>query len=166
MSTNISLIGMPGAGKTVLGKELAERLGWKFVDTDRLIEEAVGSSLQELLDESGYIVVRQKEESSILSLQPEHCVIATGGSAVYSDKGMAHLKAHSTLVFLDIDLATVKTRIHNFGERGIASAKGQTLEMIFEERFPLYQQFADITLNNEGIEPEQAARKLVQRLNL
>ena len=166
MASNISLIGMPGAGKSVLGELLAARLDWEFIDTDRLIETRVGTGLQQLLDDQGYLAVRQIEETAILSLQPRRRVIATGGSAVYSEKGMAHLKERSTLVFLDIDLDTVRQRIHNFSERGIASAQDQTLEMIFAERYPLYQRYADIVLPNSTADPEQAIATLVEHLNL
>ena len=166
MNSNISLIGMPGAGKSVIGKLLAAQLSWQLIDTDRLIEDSVGTSLQQLLDEKGYLAVREIEEAAILSLEPHHTVISTGGSAVYSERGMAHLKSTSTLVFLDIDLATVKQRIHNFGERGIASAQDHSLEMIFAERYPLYQQYADITLPNSAADPAQAVATLVERLNL
>ena len=155
---------MPGAGKSVVGKALAAQLGWDFIDTDRQIEAAAGTSLQQLLEEQGYLALRAREAEHILSLSPARTVISTGGSAVYSEPGMTHLRNISTVVFLDIDLATVATRISNFGQRGIASAENQTLEMIFAERLPLYRKFADITLPNAAGSPELAVQQLVERL--
>ncbi len=164
MKTNVSLIGMPGAGKSVVGRGLADHLGWRFVDTDRLIEEREGAKLQGILDDAGYLAVRRLEEATILTLKLERCVIATGGSAVYSQSGMSHLQEMSTIVFLDIDLATVKQRVRNFDQRGIACAQDQTLEAIFAERYPLYRQYAEITLANSKSGPEQAVLALAEGL--
>lgn len=164
MTRNISLIGMPGAGKTVVGQALAAQLGWQCIDTDRLIEKDAGVSLQQLLNEQGYLALRQLEEAQVLSLSTSETVISTGGSVVYSQAGMRHLMDISTVVFLDIDLATVKRRIHNIDQRGIASAPDQSLHMIFEERYPLYQQYAQIRLPNGVGNAEQAASEILQHI--
>ena len=164
MTRNISLIGMPGAGKTVVGQALAAQLGWQCIDTDRLIEKDAGASLQQLLDDRGYLALRQLEEAQVLSLSTSESVISTGGSVVYSQAGMRRLMDISTVVFLDIDLTTVKRRIHNIDQRGIASAQDQSLDMIFEERFPLYRKYAQISLPNAEASAEQAVFEILRQL--
>ncbi len=155
---------MPGAGKTVVGQALAAQLGWQCIDTDRLIEKDAGASLQQLLDDRGYLALRQLEEAQVLSLSTSESVISTGGSVVYSQAGMRRLMDISTVVFLDIDLATVKRRIHNIDQRGIASAQDQSLDMIFEERFPLYRKYAQISLPNAEASAEQAVFEILRQL--
>lgn len=162
MKSSITLIGMPGAGKTVIGKLLATRLNLNFVDTDHLIEARYKTPLQSILNEKGYLALRQIEEQEILSIAPNNEVIATGGSAVYSDKAMSFLKRVSMLVFLDIDLETVRKRIHNFDQRGIARAPGQTIEMIFEERHTLYKKYADLQVSSAGNSPEEISNNIIE----
>lgn len=136
--SNISLIGMPGAGKSEVGRLLAAALGWQFIDTDRQLEATTGQSLQDLLNSRGYLALRELEEDHICSLAVQQTVIATGGSVVYSEPGMRHLQEISTVVYLETDLSAVEARVQNFEQRGIASARGHTLAMIFMERRPLY----------------------------
>jgi shikimate kinase len=165
MKSSITLIGMPGAGKTVIGKLLAAHLDLTFVDTDHLIEARYKTSLQNILDEKGYLALRNIEEQEILSIKPNHEVIATGGSAVYSEKAMAFLKEVSTLVFLDIDLETVRKRIHNFDKRGIARAPGQSIEMIFLERHALYMKFCDIQVSSAGNSPQKIVNTIMELIH-
>lgn len=155
---------MPGAGKSVVGLTLSAYLGWDLIDTDRQLEARTGTSLQQFLDDQGYQALRDLEEAHILALTPTRSVIATGGSAVYSEPAMAHLRRISTVVFLDIDLETVATRINNFAQRGIASAHNQTLDMIFAERLPLYRKFADLTLANASGSADCAVAEIACRL--
>lgn len=143
---------------------MAAQLGWQCIDTDRLIEKDAGASLQQLLDDRGYLALRQLEEAQVLSLSTSESVISTGGSVVYSQAGMRRLMDISTVVFLDIDLATVKRRIHNIDQRGIASAQDQSLDMIFEERFPLYRKYAQISLPNAEASAEQAVFEILRQL--
>lgn len=163
---NICLIGMPGAGKSEVGRFLATTLDWQFIDTDRQIEAAAGQSLQDLLNASGYLALRQREETHVCTLAPQHTIIATGGSVVYSEPGMRHLKKIATVVYLETDLTTVEARVRNFNQRGIASAQGQTLATIFNERYPLYQRFADYIVPNSSGTPEQAAKRIIDTLGL
>lgn len=145
---------------------MAAQLGWQCIDTDRLIEKDAGVSLQQLLDDQGYLALRQLEEAQVLSLSTSETVISTGGSVVYSKTGMRHLMNISTVVFLDIDLATVKRRIHNLDQRGIASAQDQSLELIFEERFPLYREYAQFSLPNAEGSAEQAVLEILSQLEV
>ena len=119
-----------------------------------------------MLDDQGYLALRQLEEAQVLSLSTSETVISTGGSVVYSQAGMRHLMDISTVVFLDIDLATVKRRIHNIDQRGIASAQDQSLDMIFEERFPLYCEYAQLSLPNAEGSAEQAVLEILSQLEV
>ena len=145
---------------------MAAQLGWQCIDTDRLIERDAGASLQQLLDDQGYLALRRLEEAQVLSLSTSETVVSTGGSVVYSQAGMRHLMDISTVVFLDIDLATVKRRIHNIDQRGIASARDQSLDMIFEERFPLYREYAQLSLPNAEGSAEQAVLEILSQLEV
>ncbi|MCP4553151.1 MAG: shikimate kinase [Bacteroidetes bacterium] len=127
MKPNLTLIGMPGAGKSTIGIILAKVLSFGFVDTDILIQINRQKSLQEIIDESDHLNLRKIEEEEILKINVENQVIATGGSAVYSEKAMTHLKAISKIVFLKVDYREITRRIHNFNTRGIARPNGQTL---------------------------------------
>jgi shikimate kinase len=119
-----------------------------------------------LLDDQGYLALRRLEEAQVLSLSTSETVISTGGSVVYSQAGMRHLMDISTVVFLDIDLATVERRIHNIDHRGIASAQDQSLDMIFEERFPLYREYAQLSLPNAEGSAEQAVLEILSQLEV
>nr|WP_282755678.1 shikimate kinase [Desulfuromonas thiophila] len=156
---NLTLIGMPGAGKSTLGVVLAKRLSLGFVDTDVLIQVNRGKALQQILDEAGYLELRRIEEEEILRLQVERHVIATGGSAVYSAAAMAHLQRLSTIVFLDVAFDEICRRIHNFDSRGIACAPGQSFAELYQERLLLYRRYAEITIDaNRGGQEELAER--------
>lgn len=146
---NIILIGMPGSGKSTVGVQLAKSLGLDFIDTDILIQTQEGRQLQDIQDNDGHIVLRAIEEQVILDLQADNVLISTGGSAVYSDKAMQHLKRMGTVIFLDVSVEELERRISGQGPRGIACSEGQTFNDIYQERMPLYRRYADITYNNE-----------------
>ena len=161
---HVILIGMPGAGKSTVGKFLARALAMKFIDTDTLIEERLGRSLQDIVNREGHLALREIEEETLLSFDPTRYVVATGGSAVYSRSAMEHLKVGGVTVFLDVDLETLESRIDDFGERGIARRPGQSFAELFDERYPLYTQYADITIHNAGLTPEAACDKIIAEL--
>lgn len=164
-ATCISLIGMAGAGKSTLGKALATQLKYHFIDTDTRIETTYGASLQALLEQEGYLGLRQREEACLLTLTAHDAVIATGGSAVYSTAGMAHLKALGSIVFLDVPLDEITRRVTNFANRGLACKPGQTFESLFNERYPLYQKAADITVVYSGQTVAQLCQQIIHTLN-
>lgn len=147
MKSNLTLIGMPGAGKSTIGIILAKVLTYGFIDTDVLIQINRQKSLQQILDESDYLNLRKIEEEEISKLNVTNHVIATGGSAVYSEAAMAHLQTISTIVFLEVDYEEIKRRIHNFATRGIAKAKDQSFRDLFAERQFLYKRYAEITID-------------------
>jgi shikimate kinase len=157
MKSNLTLIGMPGAGKSTIGIILAKNLAMGFIDTDVLIQINHQKSLQQIMDESGHLQLRKIEEGEILKLNIESHVIATGGSAVYSDAAMTHLAGMSTVVFLDVDLATLKNRIHNYETRGIAKAADQSFRDLFEERRRLYKKYAQVTVDAARLDQERLA---------
>jgi len=160
-ATNIVLIGMPGVGKSTLGVLLAKATSRDFVDTDVYIQAREGRGLQEILDGDGPAAFRAIEERNVLSLQYRRAVIATGGSVVYSESAMAHLRAAGIVVHLALPLAALQTRLTNIGTRGILRAPGQTLESLFHERAPLYRRYADVTVDCFGKSHERIVDEIV-----
>lgn len=160
--SNIALIGMPGSGKSTVGRLLAQELSRQFVDTDALIERAQGRTLQQIVDRGGDAALRRVEEAVLLDLHVRNRIIATGGSVVYCARGMAHLKAISTVVFLNVELNTLRARIHNWGSRGIAIRPEQSFEDLFGERFELYSRYADITLDCTELTAMEVCKNIIR----
>jgi shikimate kinase len=157
MGTNYTLIGMPGAGKSTIGIILAKNLSCGFIDTDILIQINRGKSLQEIINDSDFLNLRYVEEHEILKLNVKNHVIATGGSAVYSEKAMSHLKSISKIIFLDVEFEIIRERIRNFETRGIAKADSQTFKDLFDERQILYKKYADLTIECSRLNQEEIA---------
>ena len=157
----VVLIGMPGAGKSTVGVLVAKQLGLGFVDTDILIQERAGRRLQKILDEAGYQELRRLEEEAILALEPGGAVIATGGSAVYSERAMRHLGELGRIVYLKAGCGLLATRIDDYERRGIANPGGQCFEDIYRERTPLYERCADAVVAVEGLTHEEVARAVL-----
>lgn len=160
MKSNLTLIGMPGAGKSTVGIILAKILACGFIDTDVLIQINQQQSLQQIIDAKGHRHLRAVEETELLKLNIERHVIATGGSAVYSETAMAHLQAISTVVFLEVGFAEIKRRIHNFETRGIAKSAHQTFRELYAERQGLYQKYAEKTIHCDRLDQEEAALEI------
>jgi len=161
----VTLIGMPGSGKSAVGRIVASRLGWKFVDTDKSIEERYGLPLQALIDRVGEASFRRLEEETILALETsEPAVISTGGSVVYSDPAMQHLAAISTIVFLDACLDAILSHVALDAPRGIVGLPAGGLEELFQERLPLYRHYAGVIVPLCPETPEAAADKLLSGL--
>jgi shikimate kinase len=158
----ITLIGMAGGGKSTVGKLLARRLGYKRIDTDNLIEDMTGKKLQSLIDENGDMALIDIEQGCILSLQLEdNCIISTGGSVVYSEKSMTYLKNQSIIIFLDVPFATLEKRLSNIGSRGVVGLKDGSLYDIYKERIPLYEKYADITID---VLSSDAVRDVIEKV--
>lgn len=152
---------MPGAGKSTVGVLLAKQSLLHFVDSDVLIQTGQKRTLQDIVDTDGYEVLRQIEEDVLLGLTVHNCVIATGGSAVYSDRSMAHLKSDGIAVFLNVDRPVLESRIHDYSTRGLAKRPDQDLGDLFQERSALYTKFADITINNVNLTQEEVCAQII-----
>lgn len=148
--TSIVLIGMPGVGKSTVGVLLAKELARDFIDTDLLIQTHAKKTLQDIVHENGYQHLRELEEAIILTLEADNHIISTGGSAIYGANGMKHLARSGQIVFLDLPLADLESRIHNMESRGIAKPGDHSFADVYAERVPLYRQFANITIACQG----------------
>lgn len=147
---NIVLIGMPSSGKSTVGVVLAKALGMKFIDTDLIIQEREGELLQNIINSKGLDYFKRAEEEAILSLHlSEKTIISTGGSAIYSEKAMAHLKQSGKVFYLKLSYNSIVQRINNLDTRGVAIEKGQSLNELYDERTPLYEKFADVIIDCE-----------------
>ncbi len=146
---NIILIGMPGSGKSTVGVVLAKNLGYRFIDSDILIQNQYGKLLHEIIEDRGVEGFWNIENDVNASIQETQCVIATGGSAVYGGEAMAHLQEIGTVVYLQLSYESVQERLGDLNKRGVTLKQGQTLRVLYEERIPLYEQYAHIILNCE-----------------
>lgn len=144
---NISLIGMPGAGKTTIAKLLATKLNLEFIDSDHLIEKRNDQSIQNILDSEGHAELRLKEEEIILSCSLDNTILATGGSAVYSDKAMSYLNNNSIVVYLDIPISLVMQRVGDYSNRGFAEPNGKSPQDVFNQRTILYKKWCHLMID-------------------
>lgn len=152
--SNIVLIGMPGCGKSTVGVILAKTLGIGFVDTDLIIQQREKRLLQEIIDSDGIEKFLDCEADAVKSMNCENTVVATGGSVVFRDDCMKHLKENGKIFFLNVSLHEIKSRLDNINTRGVAADKSQTIDDIFNQRYPLYEKYADyiLDLNNSNVE--------------
>ena len=161
---NIVLIGMPGCGKSTVGVLLAKAMQFGFVDCDLLIQKHCGMSLQNIIDTKGLDCFLKEEENTLLTVDDDNCVIATGGSAVYSQKAMEHLKKSGVVVYLSLPLEDLEGRLTNIKTRGVAMTKGSTVADLYSERCPLYEKYADITINTHGLDIEETVECAVKAI--
>ncbi len=164
--SNIVLIGMPGSGKSTVGVLVAKEAALGFVDSDLLIQSGQGRTLQDIVDTDGHMALRKIEEDVLLTLTLTDHVIATGGSAAYSHEAMIHLKGSGVVVFLDVNLKTLRSRIHNYDTRGLAKRPDQTLDELFDERLALYTRYADITVKASDIDQDKVCSAIIDALAL
>jgi len=161
---NVVLIGMPGCGKSTVGVLLAKAMQLGFTDSDLLLQRRIGRSLQEYLSRNGLSSFLRAEEETLCSLSEEECVIATGGSAVYSDAGMMHLKQSAVTVYLALPLASVEKRLTDIKTRGVALGKGQSIADLYGQRCPLYERYADIIVDADGQSVEETVQAVWERI--
>ena len=148
---NIVLIGMPGAGKSTVGVVLAKKLGYGFVDSDLVIQSREGRLLHEIISERGVEGFWAVEEEANTSIEAERTVIATGGSVVYGCKAMEHLKQIGMVVYLKLSCEAIADRLGDLDERGVTLRDGQGLTELYAERVPLYEKYADFTVDCEHL---------------
>ena len=147
---NIVLIGMPGAGKSTVGVVLAKNMGMSFMDSDLVIQEQEGKKLHEIIEECGSDGFLKVEERIDASLNPTNTVIATGGSVVYGAKEIEHLREIGTVCYLKLSYKSIRDRLGDLAQRGVVLKNGQTLLDLYEERTPLYEKYAQITIDCEN----------------
>lgn len=161
---NITLIGMPGAGKSTLGVVLAKILGYEFLDSDLLIQKQEKKHLHQIIEEKGPDGFMEIENRVNASIRTDRTVIATGGSAVYCQDAMNHLKSIGTVVYLKLSLEALSKRLGNLKNRGVLLREGQTLKDIYEERVVLYEKYADIVVDEEGKDLEASLQAVLDTL--
>lgn len=148
---NIILIGMPGCGKSTVGVVLAKALGMDFIDSDLVIQKEMGAKLSQLIDQHGDAGFREIENRINAELMAENSIIATGGSVVYGEDAMRHLKDIGTVVYLKLSYEAIEDRLGDLHARGVTIQPGWTLRDLYNERVPLYEQWADVTVDCEQL---------------
>lgn len=161
---NVILIGMSGVGKSTLGVLLAKAIGKDFTDTDIAIQKKEGRLLQEIIDADGVDYFMKAEEDIVSSLTFKNSVVATGGSVVYSEKIMESLKKDAVFVYLYVPYDELAARVKNISTRGIVMRNGSTYEDVYNERLPLYEKYADITVDCSEMDIERCVEAIVRQL--
>ena len=163
MENNV-LIGMPGSGKSTIGVVLAKVLGYEFVDSDLLIQKREKRLLSEIIEQEGIEGFLEIENDVNKNLNVERTVIATGGSAVYGAEAMAHLKRIGTVIYLKLDYKRLRRRLGSLKKRGVVLKKGQTFRMLYEERTPLYEKYADLIIDEENNDIRETLQIIQEKL--
>ncbi len=162
---NIILIGMPGAGKSTIGVLLAKTINKPFIDTDLLLQQKEKDFLQNIIRKNGIDGFLSIEESVILETDFKNHVIATGGSVIYSEKSMAHLKKNGIVLYLDLPLHAIENRIKNIKSRGIAMEQNQSLQSLYTARKPLYEKYSDFTIDCANKDMEDVIMEITSLVN-
>ena len=161
---NVTLIGMPGVGKSTLGVVLAKVMEYQFLDADLLIQKEEKRRLSRIIQEEGIEGFKAIENRVNASIEAENTVISTGGSVVYCDEAMQHLKSIGRVVYLKLSLEALSKRLGNLRGRGVVLKEGQTLKDLYEERIPIYEKYADIVVDEEGKDLESCLQAVLEAL--
>ncbi len=164
MNENIILIGMAGAGKSTTGVVVAKILAMDFLDGDLVIQKKTGRTLQDIIDKEGNAAFRKIEEEVLCGIQVENTVIAPGGSAIYYPAVFEHFKKNGKVVFLHVPFDEIQRRLSNLATRGVTLEDGQTIEDLYYQRLPLYQKYADITIDTTGLTLEDTVAKIIESI--
>ena len=162
--TNLILIGMPASGKSTVGVILAKVIGYDFIDTDILIQRKTGKRLAQIIADDGVEGFLEIENRVNASVEADHCVIATGGSAVYGEEAMRHFKEIGHIMYLKVSYAAIEKRLGNMKKRGVALREGQTLRDLYEERTALYEKYADTVIEEQG-DAEDVVGRILNRIS-
>jgi shikimate kinase len=162
--TNLILIGMPASGKSTVGVILAKVIGYDFIDTDILIQRKTGKRLAQIIADDGVEGFLEIENRVNASVEADHCVIATGGSAVYGEEAMRHFKEIGHIMYLKVSYAAIEKRLGNMKKRGVALREGQTLRDLYEERTALYEKYADTVIEEQG-DAEDVVVRILNRIS-
>ncbi len=161
MGKNIILIGMPASGKSSLGVILAKILGMSFVDTDLVIQQREKMLLCDIIAGKGTDGFLKCEEDAVLSISPENSVVATGGSVVYSEKGMRYLSKLGRIVYLKVEKKELFRRLKNIRQRGVVLKDGESPDEMYEHRKLLYEKYADLVIDETGLTMEETVEEIV-----
>ncbi|HIV14224.1 MAG: shikimate kinase [Clostridiales bacterium] len=164
MMNNIVLIGMPGVGKSTVGVILAKELGYQFLDADLLIQKRENRLLKEIIEQEGVDGFIEIENQVNASIEADRTVVATGGSVVYGEEAMAHLKKIATVIYLRLSYEELEKRLGNLKNRGVVLREGQTLKDLYEERIKLYEKYADLIVDEENKGIEETLQAIVKVL--
>ena len=166
MKNNIVLIGMPGCGKSTIGVVLAKVLGYRFLDADLLIQEQEGRRLSQIIEEEGIQGFDRIENQVNASIRAERTIIATGGSVVYGREAMEHLGTIGTILYIKLPYEEIQKRLGDLNERGITIKDGQTLLDLYRERVPLYEKYAHLTVETDGLDLRDSVKRIKEILLL
>ena len=166
MKSNIVVIGMPGVGKSTIGVILAKIIGYHFLDSDLVIQDREQRRLHQIIAEEGTEGFLKIENDVNASLDVERTIIATGGSVIYGEGAMDHLKTIGEIVYLKADYPTIERRLGNLEKRGVALKPGQTLKDLYDERCVLYEKYADVVVDEKGLGTEETIGEVLRALNL
>ena len=161
LKKSISFVGMAGCGKTTIGRLFAKKHRVSFIDTDHLIEKKLNKSLQDIKDEKGYMYLREIEQEIVLAIDANIQIISTGGSVIYSEQAITHLKQISSVVFIDTPYELIKKRIGDASDRGFSVPDGFSVKDAFDERMPMYQKHQDFTV--DGAKSEDYIIKSIEQ---
>lgn len=162
---NVTLIGMPGSGKSTIGVILAKALGYQFLDTDLVIQKQEKRNLSQIIAQEGPERFKKIENKVNASVDVTETVIAPGGSVIYCEEAMKHLRSIGKVVYLKISLESLSKRLGNLRGRGVLLKEGQTLKDLYEERVPLYEKYADIVVDEEGKDLEESLAAVLEIIN-
>lgn len=163
---NITLIGMPGVGKSTIGVILAKIIGYEFVDSDIVIQKQEGKLLREIIADVGSIGFLEIENRVHVEMDVTNSIISPGGSICYCTQGLEHLREISTIVYLKLDYPKLKRRLGNLTARGVVLKTGQTLRDLYDERTPLYEKYAHVTIDEADSNVETTIKKIIDALEL
>lgn len=161
---NIILIGMPGVGKSTIGVVIAKIEGYHFIDADIVIQQQEGRLLKDIIGSEGVEGFIQIENRVNASIEGKGAVIATGGSVIYGEEAMKHYKEIGKIVYLKLSYDELKGRLGDIKNRGVVLKEGQNLKMLYEERCPLYEKYADVVIDETGLNVEETIEKVIQEL--